>query len=126
MERQSWSRLLAQKAMAGDGLSSTKRDPSEPQGSTTAKMTKDANGLWSVTLGPFEPNLYAYQFSLDGRKITDPGNDMPKPQRQAGTSLLLIPGTPPRFLDAQNGWHGTMRDQTYYSTALGKNRRARS
>jgi enterochelin esterase family protein len=47
---------------------------------------------------------------------------MPKPQRQVDTSLLLIPGTPPDFLDAQNGAHGTMRDETYYSTALGKNR----
>jgi enterochelin esterase-like enzyme len=73
-------------------------------------------------LGPLEPNLYEYQFRLDGRKITDPGNDMPKPQRQVDTSLLLIPGTPPDFLDAQNSAHGTMRDETYYSTALGKNR----
>src|SRR5271166_5130875 len=116
-------RLLAPEANTVDVVVGIKSGPYEPQGSTTAKMTKDANGLWSVTLGPFEPNLYAYQFSLDGRKITDPGNDMPKPQRQVDTSLLLIPGTPPDFLDVQNGAHGTMRDETYYSTALGKNRR---
>ena len=116
-------RLLAPEANAVDVVVGIKSGPYEPQGSTTAKMTKDANGLWSVTLGPFEPNLYAYQFSLDGRKITDPGNDMPKPQRQVDSSLLLIPGTPPDFLDVQNGAHGTMRDETYYSTALGKNRR---
>jgi enterochelin esterase family protein len=30
---------------------------------------------------------------------------------------------PPDFLDVQNGAHGTMRDETYYSTTLGKNRR---
>jgi enterochelin esterase family protein len=100
-----------------------KSGPYEPQGSTTVAMTKDANGLWSATLGPLEPNLYAYQFNLDGRKITDPGNDLPKPQRQVDTSLLLIPGMPPDFLDVQNGAHGTMRDETYYSTTLGKNRR---
>ena len=47
---------------------------------------------------------------------------MPKPQRHVNTSLLLIPGTPPDFLDAQNGAHGTVRDETYYSTALGQNR----
>jgi enterochelin esterase-like enzyme len=115
-------RLFAPKANAVDVVIGIKSGPYEPQGSTTAAMAKNANGLWSVTLGPLEPNLYEYQFLLDGRKITDPGNDMPKPQRQVDTSLLLIPGTPPDFLDAQNGAHGTMRDETYYSTALGKNR----
>jgi enterochelin esterase-like enzyme len=75
-----------------------------------------------VTLGPFEPNLYEYQYLLDERQISDPTNDMPKPQRHVGTSLLLIPGDPPDFLDVQNGAHGTMRDETYFSTVLGKNR----
>jgi enterochelin esterase family protein len=116
-------RLLAPQANVVEVVIGIKSGPYEPQGSTTAPMTKDANGLWSVTLGPLEPNLYAYQFNLDGRKITDPGNDMPKPQRQVDTSLLLIPGMPPDFLDVQNGAHGTMRDETYYLTTLGKNRR---
>jgi enterochelin esterase-like enzyme len=96
----------------------------EPQGTTTAQMTKDANGFWTVTLGPLEASLYEYQFSLDGCTIPDPGNGMPKPQRHDNTSLLLIPGTPPDFLDTQNGAHGTMRDETYYSTVLGRNRNA--
>jgi enterochelin esterase family protein len=47
---------------------------------------------------------------------------MPKPQRHVNTSLLLIPGDPPDFLDSQTGAHGTIRDETYYSTVLGKNR----
>ena len=47
---------------------------------------------------------------------------MPKPRRQIDTSLLLVPGTPPCLLEAQNGPHGTMRDETYYSATLGKNR----
>jgi enterochelin esterase-like enzyme len=116
-------RFFAPKANAVDVVIGIKSGPYEIQGTTTTAMTRDAEGLWSVTLGPFEPNLYEYQFSLEGRKITDPSNDMPKPQRQVDTSLLLIPGTPPDFLDVQNGAHGTMRDETYYSTTLGKNRR---
>jgi len=115
-------RLLAPKANAVEVVIGIKSGVYEAQGTTTTEMTKDANGLWTVTLGPLEPNLYEYQFNLDGRKITDPGNDMPKPQRQVDTSLLLIPGTPPDFLDVQAGAHGTMRDETYYSTTLDKNR----
>jgi enterochelin esterase family protein len=114
-------RLLAPKANAVEVVIGTKNDVHAPE-TTGTEMTKDANGLWTVTLGPFEPNLYQYQFSLDGLKMADPGNDMPKSQRHVDTSLLLIPGTPPDFLDVQNGAHGTIRDETYYSTTLGKNR----
>ena len=71
---------------------------------------------------PFRAELYQYQFNVDGLIISDPGNDMPKPQRHVDTSLLLIPGTPPDFLDAKTVAHGTMHDETYYSTTLGKNR----
>ncbi len=31
-----------------------------------------------TTLGPFEPNLYEYQFDVDGIMLPDPGNDMPR------------------------------------------------
>jgi hypothetical protein len=116
-------RLLAPKANDVKVLIGVKSGTYESQGTTTTEMTRDANGLWTVTLGPFEPNLYEYQFDVEGLKIADPGNAMPKPQRHVNTSLLLIPGTPPDFLDAQNGAHGTMRDEAYYSTTLGKNRR---
>jgi hypothetical protein len=119
-------RLSAPKANAVDVVIGITSGPYEPQGTKTAAMTKDAKGLWTVTLGPLEPNLYEYQYSLDERKISDPTNDMPKPLRHVDTSLLLIPGEPPDFLDVQNGAHGTMRDETYYSTALGKNRQVLS
>jgi len=115
-------RLLAPQANDVKVLIGVKSGVYEPQGTTTSQMTKNANGFWTATLGPFEPNLYEYQFILDGCAITDPGNEMPKPQRHVSTSLLLIPGAPPDFLDVQNGAHGNIRDETYYSTTLGKNR----
>jgi enterochelin esterase-like enzyme len=115
-------RLLAPQANDVKVLIGVTSSVNEPQGTTTTQMTKNANGFWTVTSGPFEPSLYEYQFILDGCKIADPGNGMPKPQRHVNTSLLLIPGTPPDFLDTQNGAHGTMRDETYYSIVLSRNR----
>jgi enterochelin esterase-like enzyme len=115
-------RLFAPKANAVEVVIGLNNDVHAP-GTPGIEMTKDANGLWTVTSGPLEPNLYQYQFSVDGLKIADPGSEMPKPLRHVDTSLLLIPGTPPDFLDDQTGAHGTMRDETYYSTTLGKNRR---
>ena len=113
---------LSAKGQCGGSSFGIKSGLYESQGITTTEMTKDPNGLWTVTLGPFEPNLYEYRFKVDGCAIADPGNDMPAPQRHVDTSLLLIPDTPPDFMDVQNGAHGTMRD-TYYSTTLGKDRR---
>jgi hypothetical protein len=115
-------RLLAPNANDVKVIIGLKNGVKEPQGTKVTEMTKQANGFWTVTLGPFEPNLYEYQFNVDGLIITDPGNEMPKPQRHVNTSLLLIPATPPDFLDVQNGAHGSIRDETYSSTALGKNR----
>lgn len=115
-------RLLAPKAKDVSVLIGVKSAVFDPQGTTMAEMTKDSNGLWTVTLGPFAPNLYEYQFNLDGVTITDPGNGMPAPQRQVDTSLLLIAGTPPDFLDLQTVPHGTVREETYYSMTLGENR----
>jgi enterochelin esterase-like enzyme len=92
-------------------------------GDVTTEMTQELFGLWTVTLGPLEPNLYEYSLDLDGVIIADPGNATPKPEWQVKTSLLLVPGNPPDFLDTQNVSHGTVREETYYSTSLGKTRR---
>jgi len=115
-------RLLAPKANAVKVMIGVKSGVYEPQGTTTTEMTKQETDYWTVTLGPFDPDLYEYQFDIDGVLLPDPGNDMPKPQRHVNTSMLLIPGTPPDFLDEQAGAHGAMRDETYHSTALSKNR----
>ena len=63
-------------------------------GDVTTGMTQELFGLWTVTLGPLEPNLYEYSFNLDGVVIADPGNATPKPEWQVKTSLLLVPGNP--------------------------------
>src|SRR6266852_1187174 len=38
------------------------------------KLTKGDDGVWSVTLGPFEPSIYIYSFMMDGMAIADPIN----------------------------------------------------
>ena len=46
-------RLLAPKANAVEVVIGIKSGIYEAQGTTIAEMTKDANGFWTVTLGPF-------------------------------------------------------------------------
>ena len=35
-------------------------------------MTKDAQGVWSVTTDTLKPDLYTYMFSVDGATVPDP------------------------------------------------------
>ena len=37
-------------------------------------MKKDENGIWSITLGPADPDIYPYCFVVDGIRVADPGN----------------------------------------------------
>lgn len=85
-------------------------------------LKKDDQGLWTVTVGPLNPDLYEVQFDVDGLMIADPGSSMPKPQRQVNTSLLEIPGDPPTFLETRDVPHGTIRAEVYPSKVLGVTR----
>ena len=37
-------------------------------------LTSDTNGVWSITVGPVEPNLYPYNFVIDGIGVADSAN----------------------------------------------------
>ena len=38
------------------------------------KMSKDDQGIWSVTVDPLGEQLWGYSFSVDGVKVLDPGD----------------------------------------------------
>ncbi len=82
-------------------------------------MARDADGLWSVAVGPFAPGLYEYAFDVDGFRSIDTGARFPKPQRQVNTSLILVPGS---ILDVRPVPHGDVRSVTLTAHALGAER----
>lgn len=88
-------------------------------------LVKDADGVWSITVGPVAPEIYAYNFTIDGIKTIDPGNYAVKTGSTAGTiqSLLEVPGDKPAFYDAQQVPHGEIRTNWYDSKSLGTIRR---
>jgi enterochelin esterase-like enzyme len=85
-----------------------------------APMTKDSNGVWSVTIGPVEPGVWEYSFQVDGLAMIDPGNPAIKPMREPRTSILHLPGEPLRLTDFQDVPHGAVRQHTYRSRSLGR------
>ena len=86
-------------------------------------MTKGADGVWSLTAGPVEPEIYQYNFIVDGVRILDPGNPNLKNGRAIDASMVEVPGNPPRFDEVQNVAHGALQIRTYTSTPLKKLRR---
>jgi enterochelin esterase-like enzyme len=91
----------------------------------TRQMTKDDNGVWSVTIGPLEPDVYGYTFSIDGFRTLDPVNSGVKPMRSPTTSVLEVPGNPPRIWEFQDVPHGAVRLHDYRSKSLDRLRHLR-
>jgi enterochelin esterase-like enzyme len=91
----------------------------------TEPLVKDADGVWSITVGPLAPEIYAYNFTIDGIKTIDPGNFEVKTGSTADTiqSILEVPGDAPTFYDAQRVPHGEIRTEWYESKSLNSIRR---
>ncbi len=90
-----------------------------------APLTPDADGVWSVTLGPLEPEIYSYAFNVDGMSVIDPRTSYVKP---SGTynSQVVVPGDGPQFYDARPVPHGDLRIVMYEAKTLdGRSRRMR-
>lgn len=84
-------------------------------------MEKDSvTGMWTVTLGPADPDMYPYCFVVDGVSIMDPQCQQWFPNEGFKNSLLDIPGSNGPLLHAiQNVNHGNVDYITYYSNAIG-------
>jgi len=90
--------------------------------SANQPLQKDEAGIWSLTVGPVEPNLYPYNFVVDGVGVSDPNNPDLFPNERFKASLLDVPGEPPAIYARQNVPHGEVTYCTYESKTLGRTR----
>ncbi|NMC40015.1 MAG: esterase [Bacteroidales bacterium] len=81
-------------------------------------MTRAANGMWSVTVGPVKPDIYPYNFIVDGIQVMDPGNVAYFPNERFKASLVDIPGDKPLIHSLQDVPHGTMVYTSYKSKVM--------
>ena len=84
-------------------------------GPQTHPMTKGEDGVWSVTIGPVEPEIYTYSFLVDGVKTIDLANPVAKIGASVDASVVEVPGNPPRFDQVQEVPHGSIDIHTYPS-----------
>ena len=83
---------------------------------TTWPFTKDADGTWTLTLGPVPQNLYVYKFIVDGVAVVDPNNTLGNFGNQPGYSTLVVHGEGPAYYDAKPVPHGAITRHVYRST----------
>ena len=54
-------------------------------------MTRGADGVWTVTLGPAAPDMYPYCYIVDGVSIADPLNPQYFPTKASRTACWRYP-----------------------------------
>jgi enterochelin esterase-like enzyme len=81
-------------------------------------MTRDAQGVWSITLGPLAPELYEYSFWMDQVSLVDPSNRASH-YDNSRKSLVQVPGPSPAFYDIRPVPHGSVRMEVHDSKVIG-------
>ncbi|RDB02635.1 esterase [Runella aurantiaca] len=84
-------------------------------GAVDVPMTKNAEGVWSVTFGPIKPDIYPYSFKVDGVTVMDPANVNFFPNERFKGSLVEIPSDSPAIYALRNVPHGAVTYEYYPS-----------
>jgi len=88
-------------------------------------MTKGSDGVWTLTIGPLPPEIWIYNFRVQGVELPDPSNISLMP-RAAGaaavSSLVEVPGDGTAFYDTRPVPHGEVRMVLYESATMGVDR----
>ena len=92
-------------------------------GGLNIPLTKDDEGVWSVTVGPLKAQLWGYSFTVDGVKVLDPGNAETERDGRQFFSLLMISGPEADLWEFKDVPHGTVQMIWYASPTLKQNRR---
>ena len=90
-----------------------------PDGYPGLALSKDYNGVWSVTTkAALTPNIYTYDFQVDGIRTFDPKNPDFKESNNGVFNLYEIKGPENDFQSLKDVPHGKVEKVLYTSTAL--------
>ena len=89
-----------------------------------AEMVENKEGIWEYTTPkPLAPELYSYNFMVDGLKINDPANVYVIRDIASVTNIFIVGGERADYYKVNNVPHGTVSKIWYESPSLGINRR---
>ncbi len=86
-------------------------------------LVKNDTGLWTITVGPLNPELYGYTFSVDGVRMIDPNNAQVRRDGSRYESFMIIPGKESELYLPADVPHGNLTKTWYKSAVLGLTRR---
>ena len=84
----------------------------------TMQMNRDENGIWSLTIGPLEPEIWEYSFLVDTVTCIDTQNAWIKDEPRPMMSMVEVPADPPAFYEAQEVPHGLVTTHLFKSPVL--------
>lgn len=85
-------------------------------------MTKGAEGIWEITVDTPSPEIYTYNFVVDGVAMNDPLNVFVQRDGSRYLNMLIVPGERSQNY-TEAGKHGTVSHRWYHSDILGMDRR---
>ncbi len=103
-------RLFAPKAQQVNVRINGRKDP--------IAMQRDDKGVWTATVEGLAPEIYDYQFDVDGFVSLDPANAWVKSGLRPNYSEVEVPGNPAEFWEAVNVPHGDVTIHTFWSKSL--------
>ncbi|MDE7458394.1 MAG: esterase [Muribaculaceae bacterium] len=91
--------------------------------SATAEMKKDSAGVWTFTSQEIRPEMYRYNYIVDGLMITDPSNVFELRDACTVFNYFIVPGEGSGLYEVKDVAHGTVSKVWYDSPTLGMKRR---
>ena len=89
-------------------------------------MTKQENGVWTVTTAPLAPELYSYSLTVDGQRFVDPANSYVNRDISTLSNIFIVSKTNDdkgHLYSVNNVPHGMLSRVWYDSPTLGQQRR---
>jgi enterochelin esterase-like enzyme len=87
-------------------------------GAIDLPMTKDADGVWSTTVGPLNPQLVGYWYIVDGVRALDPSNSETERDGSRYDTMVMVPGPQSDLWTLKDVPHGTVEQIWYPSPTL--------
>ncbi len=81
-------------------------------------MDKSADGVWTATSKPLEPQIYGYHFQVDGQPRLDLHNTRTTTNLLNLSNMINIPGEAPEPWEPQNIPHGEVHHHLYTTSVV--------
>ena len=110
--------------VAGDFAEKAEENPvGGVVGTGLMPMTKDENGVWTLTTKPLDSELYMYLFVVDGVATTDPNNPFVYRDFATVTNIFIVGNGRADLYKVNDVPHGSLTHRWYESKSLGMDRR---